>query len=76
MIKDFKKELKKSTNTALIAAFGFIIALSWRDFITEIIEKITSLGPAQGKLLGAIIVTIISVIGILITTKLLSENEE
>ena len=69
-----KREIKKSISTAIVAAFGFLIALSWRDVIKGYIEKISALSPVQGQLISAIIVTIISVIGILIITKFLSEK--
>jgi len=72
----FKDQTKKSLLTALIAAFGFIIALAWRDFITEYTELLVSLTPLQGKLVHAVLVTIVSVIGIIIVTKLFSDNED
>jgi hypothetical protein len=71
----FKSEFKKSINTALVAAFGFLIALSWRSVITDLIESIESFSPVQGKLVEAIIVTIVGVIGIMTVTSFLSEKE-
>lgn len=68
----FKLEIKKSISTAIVAAFGFLIALTWRDVITEWTNKVSSLSPLQGKLTTAMIITIISIIGILIVTKFLS----
>lgn len=73
--KGFNKEIKKAINTAVVAAFGFLVALVWRDVITGYVDKITSISPVQGKLVSAIIITIISVIGILIVTKLFSVKE-
>lgn len=73
--KRFNLELKKSLNTAIVAAFGFLIALSWRDVITEYIGKITTLSPVQGKLISAIIITFIGVFGILIVAKFLKVGE-
>ncbi len=73
--KKLKLELKKSINTAIVAAFGFLIALSWRDVITEYVSKIENLSPLKGGLISAIIITVISVIGILIVTKIFSVNE-
>ncbi|MCK5149529.1 hypothetical protein KAJ87_01235 [Candidatus Pacearchaeota archaeon] len=70
--KKLKREIKKSISTAIVAAFGFLIALSWRDVIKEYVNKISSLSPIQGNLISAVIITIISVIGILIITKFLS----
>jgi len=67
--KKFRRELRKSLVTALVAAFGFLIALSWRDVITSWVEKISEASPIKSNLLSAIIVTIVSVIGILIVSK-------
>lgn len=72
--KKFKREIKKSISTAIVAAFGFLIALSWRDVIKEYVNKLSSISPIQGNLISAIIVTIISIIGILAITKFLSEE--
>lgn len=64
----FKKEFKKSITTAVIAAFGFLIALSWRDVISAWITKILEASPIKSSLISALIVTIISVIGILMAS--------
>lgn len=68
--KEFTTELKKAINTAVMAAFGFLIALVWKDVITEYVDLISKASLVQGKLFSAFLVTIICVIGILITTKL------
>jgi len=68
--KKFKRELKKSINTAIVAAFSFLIALAWRDVITGYVSKISELSPVKGQLISAIIITIICVMGILIITKI------
>ena len=72
--KEFRKEFNRSANTAIIAAFSFLIALAWKDVITGAVEKIEELSPMKGTLVSALIVTFISVIGILITTKMLREK--
>jgi len=74
MISKFNNKLKETLNTAIIAAFGFLIALVWRDLITEYVNQLTQYSLIQGKLISAIIVTFIGVIGILITTSLLSKK--
>ena len=61
--KKFNLEIKKSMNTAIVAAFGFLMALAWRDVIIEYINELTSISPVQGKLISAIIITLIGVIG-------------
>ena len=72
--KKFKRELKKSINTAIVAAFSFLIALAWRDVITGYVNKISELSPVKGQLISAIIITIICVIGILIITKIFAKE--
>jgi putative phosphotransacetylase len=74
--QEFKEEFRKALNTGIVAAFGFLIALVWRDLITEYVENLTKLSPIQGKLYSAIIITIIAVVGILIVTKLTKPKDE
>ncbi len=74
--KKFKKELKKSTSMGIVAAFSFLIALAWKEVITGYVNKISELSPVKGQFVSAVVITIISVIGILIVTKVLSEKEE
>jgi len=71
----FKRELKKSSGTAIVAAFSFLIALSWRDVIKEYVDNIVKITPLQGKLFSAILITIVCVIGILIVTKIISKEK-
>ena len=66
----FNRELRKSLVTAITAAFGFLIALVWRDVITEYVNVATQISPIQGQLISALIVTLICVLGILIISKL------
>ena len=70
----FKKEAKKNIITAVMAAFGFLIALVWRDAIKESVNDIIKLFSIEGS--GAIILyitatltTIICVIGIIIFSR-------
>ena len=73
--RKFNRELKKALYTAFLAAFGFLIALVWRDVIQSWVERISATSPVQGLLVSALIVTIICVLGILIVTKFLKEKE-
>jgi len=76
----FKREFKKQTLTAIAAALGFLIALSWREPISDgvkiLVEKI---GASEGLLLyqfiSALIVTFLAVLGLVLLTKWLSEKE-
>lgn len=70
----FKKEFKKQIVIAILAAFGFLIALSWRDFISEFVNYIILYFKLEGslsfyKLITALLITFISVIGIMIISK-------
>ena len=74
--KRLHKEIKKALYTALLAAFGFLIALVWRDVIQEWVNKIAQNSPVQGQLISALLVTLICVIGILIVTRVFSETKK
>lgn len=67
----FRQEYRKQMGTAIITAFGLIIALSWKDVITYFVGK---LNPVSGLISSAIIVTIISVLGILLVNKWVNKN--
>jgi len=74
--KSFRKEFKRQVRMAIAAAIGFTIAFSWRNFVYDTsktwIEKLTPLsGAFETGLASALIITIIGVIFILITSKLL-----
>ncbi len=72
--KTLRTETKKQVVVALMAAFGFLIALVWRDLLQElsnwIVENIHLQGPLLLiKLYIAILTTGIAVIGIILVTK-------
>jgi hypothetical protein len=68
-IKKFRIQLKRSMVTAIIAAFGFLIALSWRDVVIEWATKFSESSPIRNKFISASIITIISIAGILVISK-------
>ncbi len=74
-ISIFQKEFRKATATAIMAAFGLILALAWKDVITEYVNKLTSITPVHSALIVALIVTFICVLGILVVQKLLAPRE-
>lgn len=59
----FKEEFKKQTVIAITAAFAFLIALIWRDYIMTIIKT------DNPTLFSAIFITAICVIGLVIISK-------
>ena len=70
------KEVKSTIATAIAAAFGFIIALIWRDIIVGLmnmaglnVNKFTDPVSAMIVIVSAIIITLICVFGILYISK-------
>ena len=77
----FGSEFKKQTSTAIIAAFGFIVALVWRDLIQKVIQEYTKTTllethPYISLLYTAIVITLISVIGIALVTRWAKKPEK
>jgi len=68
-------EFKKQTSTAIMAAFGLIIALAWKDVITDLVSKINFFSN-YGLLVTAIVMTLISVLGILLVSRWAKSGEE
>ena len=74
-----KSQFRQHTTTAIIAAFSFIMALSWRDLIAKIIQDNLTVQsiekiPYLAELITAILVTIIAVLGIVIISKWAQET--
>jgi len=69
---EYKKEMKKAILTAIVSAFSFLIALSWRDFITNYIKMIS----IQSQFISVIVLTFLCVTGIYLTTKFFKEEEK
>ncbi len=71
---NYTNEFRKHCLTAIIAALGFIIALSWRDFIkSSINQAVAYFGITENlflyELLSAMIITFLAVAGIIIISK-------
>ena len=76
----FKDEAKKHTATAITAAFGFLIALSWRTPIQNSVNNmIKSFGLTESAIyyeyLSAIFITIIAVLALIIVAKWTSDSK-
>ncbi len=81
VIRELKNETKKHVVTAIVAAFGFIIALVWRDAIKEFINIFVINFSIKGTpvfitFYTAIITTIIAAIGILLITKWSAQSKK
>lgn len=72
--KNFAAHVKDKIALSIGAAFGLVIALAWNDAIKEGVDKITTALGLVGtayvyKIIAAVIVTIIAVIGIILISK-------
>jgi len=79
--KSFKQELRRQIRLATTAAIGFTIAFSWREAIFELFQNVTSriLDITQNhyttKIYTATLITIIGVLLIFLTSKILKEKK-
>lgn len=64
----FHSQFKQQASTAIITAFGLVVALAWKDVITDLINKLNPFNNSN-LVFSAIIVTLIAVIGITIVSK-------
>lgn len=69
-----KAEFRKQASTAIIAAFGLIIATAWKDVIANGIAallgpEVATASPGLASLISAIILTIVATIGILLISQ-------
>ncbi|HIH17936.1 MAG TPA: hypothetical protein HA282_04775 [Nanoarchaeota archaeon] len=75
-----EKEFKKNLTTAVTAAFAFVIALAWKDVITQSVDYLIAFshlpqGQAFGfRIVSAIAVTFICVIGIMLTVRFVGKK--
>lgn len=78
--RSFKKEFRKQLRFAITAAIGFTIAYSWRnaifDSVLNFVSQILNLAPSHftTELYTAFLISILGVLCIFITSKLLKEN--
>lgn len=70
----FHGEMRKSVLVAVVAAFSFLIALSWKEMISEWVGMLTAMNPVQGKFVEVVIITVISIFGIWMVTHYLGEK--
>jgi len=68
--KRLHQEVRKNVATAILAAFGFMIALVWRDVVKDGVTKLIEMAKLNGDgfsftVITAFITTMICVIGII-----------
>ncbi|MAG08193.1 hypothetical protein CMO89_01865 [Candidatus Woesearchaeota archaeon] len=75
-----KSEIRKNVLTAVLAAFGFVIALVWRDAIRAGVDEIIKRYGIEGtgyvyQIISAVIITIVCVLGILFFSRMKGEED-
>jgi hypothetical protein len=73
--KEFKREMQKNIVKAVVAAFAFIIALTWRDVIKDGVNTLVkyfniTTGTYIYEILAALIVTVVCVIGVILVSRM------
>jgi len=68
--KKVGKDVRKNITTAILAAFGFMIALVWRDVVRDGVTRLVEMLSLGGSgfwfsVLTAIITTVVCVFGII-----------
>ncbi|MBN2330293.1 MAG: hypothetical protein JXC85_00600 [Candidatus Aenigmarchaeota archaeon] len=69
-VKKVKHEIRGNIAKAVLAAFGFLIALVWRDVVKDGVDKLIAYANLTGDgyvftLITALVTTLICVIGII-----------
>ena len=72
--KKFKGEFKKTSGGAIIGAIGLVVALAWKDVVDQYLLRFRDI--LQGKVVSALIITAISVLAIMLITKIIQEPEK
>lgn len=71
----FGKEFKRQIRMAIAAAIGFLIAFAWRDYVINLAGGLfTNLAlnmPDLSRFLSSLLITLIGVIFIIISSKIL-----
>ena len=76
-MKNLIMEIKKQTLTLMIAAFGFVAALMWKDAIKAwLLPLYESADGAMGLTVAAVVVTVVVVVVTIILAKVLGDKEE
>jgi TRAP-type C4-dicarboxylate transport system permease small subunit len=73
--KEFQKQVRTQIGISLAAAFAFVIALSWNDFIKEEVNQLLASIGLDGKVVYArlaavLLITIVCIIGISLASRL------
>lgn len=76
-----RQKFKDHASTAIIAAFSFLIGLSWKDVIVGLVKKNIPVGLLEGhpylvELWTAVAVTVIAIVGIAFVSSWAQKDEK
>jgi hypothetical protein len=76
-LRELRRETKRTMNSLITSAFGFVAALFWRDAIQALLDQTFGINPGEGfwlvQMVIAVIVTIMAVIVIFSVSKTLGK---
>jgi len=78
--RSFRKEFKRQIRLAVVAAIGFSVAFAWRNAIFDMFENFVArfldlqIGHYLTEIYTAIAITLVGVILIMLTSKILKED--
>jgi hypothetical protein len=70
-----KLDSEKTLATALVAAFGLVIGLSWNELIKAYFASLGYLNSLHSSLIQTLLVTLIGVVAIMTITKTLRKKD-
>ncbi|MEX0920939.1 MAG: DUF5654 family protein [Candidatus Pacearchaeota archaeon] len=74
-IRKINLEFRKASSAAIIGAAGFVAGLAWMDVVREFFNEVLGSNSLQNSLFSAIAVTILTVIIIMIVSKIKPSEE-
>ncbi|MBT3397394.1 hypothetical protein HOA55_00095 [archaeon] len=77
---EFKKEFKKQLLVAVSAAFGFLMAFSWREPITNLVDLLAKNMGASGlifyNVISALILTVVGVLFLMFMSRWATDEKK
>ncbi|MEX0920199.1 MAG: DUF5654 family protein [Candidatus Pacearchaeota archaeon] len=74
--RKINREFRKASSVAIIGAVGFVTGLAWMDVIREFFNSVLGDSSLQNSLVSAIAVTVLTVIVIMIVSRIKPSDKE
>ncbi len=80
--KKIRSEFRQQTFTAILAAFSLLIALSWKDVISNAVNSLVNQlflvgqNSSLASLISAVLVTYVCVLGIILVSRWADKGKE